>query len=109
MSVCLSLCLSVLSVSVCRALCYLSVKQYRDAIRDCGEALMIDGSNIKALYRRAQAHKELKVRAPAFAASAGDFHTGQSGVGLQVMSVWGGGWGFVFLFFFVLILGWLAK
>lgn len=43
-----------------RALCYLSVKQYRDAIRDCDEALVIDGSNVKALYRRAQAHKELK-------------------------------------------------
>ncbi|XP_059186241.1 mitochondrial import receptor subunit TOM34 [Centropristis striata] len=43
-----------------RALCYLSVKQYRDAVRDCDEALVIDGSNIKALYRRAQAHKELK-------------------------------------------------
>ncbi|KAM4588620.1 mitochondrial import receptor subunit TOM34 [Odontesthes bonariensis] len=43
-----------------RALCYLSVKQYRDAVRDCDEALMMDGGNIKALYRRAQAHKELK-------------------------------------------------
>ncbi|XP_040890092.1 mitochondrial import receptor subunit TOM34 [Toxotes jaculatrix] len=43
-----------------RALCYLSVKQYRDAVRDCDEALMIDSSNIKALYRRAQAYKELK-------------------------------------------------
>jgi len=46
---------------VIRALCYLSVKQYRDAIRDCDEALMMDGGNVKALYRRAQAHKELKV------------------------------------------------
>lgn len=43
-----------------RALCYLSVKQYRDAIRDCDEALTMDGRNIKALYRRAQAHRELK-------------------------------------------------
>uniref|UniRef100_UPI0037E8A49C mitochondrial import receptor subunit TOM34 n=1 Tax=Semicossyphus pulcher TaxID=241346 RepID=UPI0037E8A49C len=43
-----------------RALCYLSVKQYKDAVRDCDEALVIDGSNVKALYRRAQAHKELK-------------------------------------------------
>ncbi|MEQ2161390.1 hypothetical protein GOODEAATRI_009160 [Goodea atripinnis] len=32
----------------------------RDAVRDCTEALRIDGSNVKALYRRAQAHKELK-------------------------------------------------
>lgn len=44
-----------------RALCYLSVKQYRDAVRDCAEALRMDSSNVKALYRRAQAHKELKV------------------------------------------------
>lgn len=49
-------------VCVLRALCFLSVKQYRDAVRDCTEALRMDGSNVKALYRRAQAHRELKVR-----------------------------------------------
>ncbi|XP_061641816.1 mitochondrial import receptor subunit TOM34 [Phyllopteryx taeniolatus] len=43
-----------------RALCYLALKRYRDAATDCDAALAIDGANIKALYRRAQAHKELK-------------------------------------------------
>ncbi|KAG7272051.1 hypothetical protein CRUP_025988 [Coryphaenoides rupestris] len=43
-----------------RALCYLSVKQYREAVRDCDAAVAMDGGNIKALYRRAQAHRELK-------------------------------------------------
>lgn len=47
---------------VISALCFLSVKRYQEAVRDCDEALMIDSCNIKALYRRAQAHKELKVR-----------------------------------------------
>lgn len=43
-----------------RALCYLSVKHYKDAVRDCDVALGMDSSSIKALYRRAQAKKELK-------------------------------------------------
>lgn len=46
----------------CRALCYLALKMLKDAISDCNEALRLDSGNIKALYRRAQAYKELKVR-----------------------------------------------
>ncbi|XP_057703058.1 mitochondrial import receptor subunit TOM34 [Corythoichthys intestinalis] len=43
-----------------RALCYLALKRYRDAVGDCDAALALDGVNVKALYRRAQAYKELK-------------------------------------------------
>ncbi|NXJ70448.1 TOM34 protein, partial [Rostratula benghalensis] len=43
-----------------RALCYLTLKQYKEAVLDCTEALRLDPKNIKALYRRAQALKELK-------------------------------------------------
>ncbi|KAF4083589.1 hypothetical protein AMELA_G00143680 [Ameiurus melas] len=43
-----------------RALCYLSLQMYTEAVKDCDEALHLDPLNIKALYRRAQAHKELK-------------------------------------------------
>lgn len=43
-----------------RALCYLSLKMFKEAISDCDEALQLDSSNIKAFYRRAQAYKELK-------------------------------------------------
>ncbi|KYO42163.1 mitochondrial import receptor subunit TOM34 [Alligator mississippiensis] len=43
-----------------RALCYLSLKQYKETIQDCTEALKLDAKNIKAFYRRAQAFKELK-------------------------------------------------
>lgn len=49
------------SIFACRALCYLALKMYKDAISDCDEALRLDSANIKALYRRAQAYKELKV------------------------------------------------
>ncbi|KFP38851.1 Mitochondrial import receptor subunit TOM34, partial [Chlamydotis macqueenii] len=43
-----------------RALCYLALKQYKEAVQDCTEALKLDPKNVKALYRRAQALKELK-------------------------------------------------
>ncbi|NWX18410.1 TOM34 protein, partial [Aegotheles bennettii] len=43
-----------------RALCFLALKQYKEAVQDCTEALRLDPKNIKALYRRAQALKELK-------------------------------------------------
>lgn len=43
-----------------RALCYLALKMFKDAVSDCDEALRLDSANIKALYRRAQAYKELK-------------------------------------------------
>lgn len=44
-----------------RALCYLSLQMYKEAVKDCEKALELDPANIKALYRRAQAYKELKV------------------------------------------------
>ncbi|KAI5619467.1 mitochondrial import receptor subunit TOM34, partial [Silurus asotus] len=42
------------------ALCFLSLQMYKEAVKDCEEALQLDPANIKALYRRAQAYKELK-------------------------------------------------
>ncbi|XP_075069980.1 sperm-associated antigen 1 [Mixophyes fleayi] len=43
-----------------RALCYLKLCQYEDARNDCDCALQRNASNIKALYRRAQAYKGLE-------------------------------------------------
>lgn len=45
-----------------RALCHLELKQYQEAVKDCTEALRLDGKNVKAFYRRAQAYKALKVK-----------------------------------------------
>lgn len=36
--------------------------KYEEAKKDCDYVLQIDGSNIKALYRRALAYKGLEVR-----------------------------------------------
>lgn len=52
---------TVFCLCALRALCYLSLQMYTEAVKDCEEALHLDPFNIKALYRRAQAHKELKV------------------------------------------------
>uniref|UniRef100_G1R4I3 Translocase of outer mitochondrial membrane 34 n=1 Tax=Nomascus leucogenys TaxID=61853 RepID=G1R4I3_NOMLE len=41
--------------------------QYTEAVRDCTEALKLDGKNVKAFYRRAQAHKALKDYKSSFA------------------------------------------
>ena len=46
----------------CRALCHLQLKQFQEAVKDCTEALRLDGKNVKAFYRRAQAYKALKVK-----------------------------------------------
>ncbi|NXL88348.1 TOM34 protein, partial [Alectura lathami] len=43
-----------------RALCYLALKQHKEAVQDCTEALRLDPGNVKAFYRCAQALKELK-------------------------------------------------
>lgn len=43
-----------------RALCHLELKQYQEVVKDCTEALRLDGKNVKAFYRRAQAYKALK-------------------------------------------------
>ncbi|KAM4833155.1 mitochondrial import receptor subunit TOM34 isoform X2 [Urocitellus parryii] len=43
-----------------RALCHLVLNQDKEAVKDCTEALKLDGKNVKALYRRAQAYKSLK-------------------------------------------------
>ena len=49
-------------VFACRALCHLELKQYQEVVKDCTEALRLDGKNVKAFYRRAQAYKALKVK-----------------------------------------------
>uniref|UniRef100_A0A060T501 ARAD1C07436p n=1 Tax=Blastobotrys adeninivorans TaxID=409370 RepID=A0A060T501_BLAAD len=42
-----------------RAACNLELKNYRRCINDCKQALMLDGSNVKALYRSAKAYKAI--------------------------------------------------
>uniref|UniRef100_A0A8C5RT47 Mitochondrial import receptor subunit TOM34 n=1 Tax=Laticauda laticaudata TaxID=8630 RepID=A0A8C5RT47_LATLA len=49
-----------------RALCFLKLLKYEEAKKDCDYVLQIDGSNIKALYRRALAYKGLEVKSKLF-------------------------------------------
>lgn len=42
-----------------RAICYINLKRYYEAIEDCNTALALDDTLIKAYYRRALAQKEL--------------------------------------------------
>uniref|UniRef100_A0A8C6A8V2 Mitochondrial import receptor subunit TOM34 n=1 Tax=Marmota marmota marmota TaxID=9994 RepID=A0A8C6A8V2_MARMA len=37
-----------------------TTESHREAVKDCTEALKLDGKNMRALYRRAQANKSLK-------------------------------------------------
>lgn len=59
-----------------RALCHLVLKQYKEAVKDCTEALRLDGRNVKAFYRRAQAYKALKVRRPCLKGTVRDVCAG---------------------------------
>ncbi|XP_029641832.1 sperm-associated antigen 1 isoform X1 [Octopus sinensis] len=43
-----------------RALCYLKLNKASEAVADCDESLHLESSNIKTLFRRAQANKLLK-------------------------------------------------
>lgn len=43
-----------------RALCYLRLKKYKEAIDDCTEALNLQPDSEKALWRRSSAYQELK-------------------------------------------------
>lgn len=44
-----------------RALCYLKLECFEEAKQDCDSALQMEPNNKKAFYRRALAHKGLKV------------------------------------------------
>ncbi|KAJ3295225.1 Sperm associated antigen 1 [Borealophlyctis nickersoniae] len=43
-----------------RALAYLRLHEWQKAVKDCTEALKLDGGSVKAMWRRAEAHRSLK-------------------------------------------------
>lgn len=49
-------------VCVSRALCFVKLERFAEAKQDCDRALKLEPNNKKAFYRRALAHKGLKVR-----------------------------------------------
>ncbi|KAG8193044.1 hypothetical protein JTE90_028156 [Oedothorax gibbosus] len=44
-----------------RAQTYIKLKRYLEAVLDCNEAISMEPSNVKALFRRGIAHKEAKI------------------------------------------------
>ena len=50
-----------------RAACCLKTGEYEGVIRDCSQVIEDDFNNVKALFRRGQAHAALKVRVAAVA------------------------------------------
>uniref|UniRef100_H2ZC97 RNA-polymerase II-associated protein 3-like C-terminal domain-containing protein n=1 Tax=Ciona savignyi TaxID=51511 RepID=H2ZC97_CIOSA len=57
---CMDMCPNEVASYTNRALCYLKLNKSVSASSDCTEALKRDPKNIKALFRRAQANKNLK-------------------------------------------------
>ena len=40
------------------ALCYIKLEKYDNAFQSCNEALALDPTNVKALFRRATVHQQ---------------------------------------------------
>lgn len=48
-----------IAINLNKALCYQKLNNFDEVRHSCNEALSLDGSNVKALYRRGQAHFSL--------------------------------------------------